>query len=244
MSASTRWRLYVPAVLAVAGLLLSGCTKKADHAPPSVSPTSSLPQASSSPSVSTVPSTASPAAAVLPTACSQLLPLGALQRILGFGILGRVTYLRAAPVPQSGRTGRVTCGYGAPKPLTSGTASAGATAKPPAPPLVQASYITYVDAKTAASRVQSTVEADAASAVVTEATVDGLPANILLGSQSSELVMSDGARTLVVVLQPVVVAADKAPAALKAIAALMLQFGRPAQSGSATASPGSASSTV
>jgi hypothetical protein len=155
-----------------------------------------------------------------------------------------VTYLRAAPVPQSGRTGRVTCGYGAPKPIASGTASPGATAKPAAPPLVQASYITYVDAKTAAARVQSTVEADAASAVVTEATVDGRPANILLSSQSSELVMSDGARTLVVVLQPVVVAADKAPAALKAIAALMLQFGRPAQSGPASGSPGSASSTA
>ncbi|MDQ1463872.1 MAG: hypothetical protein QOC73_813 [Actinomycetota bacterium] len=244
MSASTRWRLSVPAVLAVAGLLLSGCTKKANHPPPSVSPSNSSAPASSSPLVSAAPSTASPAAAVLPTACSQLLPLGALQRILGFGILGQVTYLRAAPVPQSGRTGRVTCGYGAPKTIASGTASPGATAKPAAPPLVQASYITYVDAKTAASRVQSTVEADAASAVVTEATVDGLPASILLGSQSSELVMSDGARTLVVVLQPLVVAADKAPAALKAIAALMLQFDRPAQSGSASGSPGSASSTV
>jgi hypothetical protein len=228
----------------VAGLLLSGCTKKANHPAPTVSPSTSVPPASSSPSASPLASTTSPAAAVLPTACSQLLPLGALQRILGFGILGQVTYLRAAPVPQSGRTGRVTCGYGAPKALTSGTPSPGATAKPAGPPLVQASYITYVDAKTAAARVQSTVEADAANAVVTEATVNGLPANILLGSQSSELVMSDGARTLVVVLQPVVVAADKAPAALKAVAALMLQFGRPSPSGSASGSSGSASSSA
>ena len=39
--------------------------------------------------------------------------------------------------------------------------------------------------------------------------------------------MADGARTVVVVLAPSLLSADKAPAALTAIAAVMLQFGRP-----------------
>ena len=183
---------------------------------------------------------ASPSAPVLPAGCSQLLPLGTLEGILGFGILGQVNYLKAAPVPQSGRTGRVTCTYGtapgavaptAPTPTPTSTAkpSPGATPTTSAAPapLVQVSYITYVDASTAAGRVQTTIEADGASAAVSNVKVSGKAAYVLIGSTSSELVMSDGARTIVVELAPTLVTADKAPAALEAIAAAMLRFGPP-----------------
>src|SRR3954468_22951975 len=52
---------------------------------------------------------------------------------------GTDTYVRAAPLPQIGRTGRVTCGFGA-------------RANPDgskAPPVVEASLMTYTDAATA-----------------------------------------------------------------------------------------------
>jgi hypothetical protein len=178
----------------------------------------------------------SPSAPVLPAGCSQLLPLGTLEKILGFGILGQVNYLKAAPVPQSGRTGRVTCSYGNSTgeiPVSPTASPSKGSASPAPPPLLQISYITYVDAKTAAARVQTTVEADGASAVVTDVTVSGKPAEVLIGSTSSELVMSDGARTIVVVALATVLTPDKAPAGLESIAQAMLKFGQAPASPSA-----------
>ena len=151
-----------------------------------------------------------------------------------------MTYLKAAAVPKSGRTGRVTCGYGTSTALPSGIVGvpgpSPSASGSEASAQVTVSYITYIDAATAQSRVQTTVEADGASAVVSDAKVNGKPAQILLGAKTTELVMADGARTVVVVLAPSLVSADKAPTALSAIAAAMLQFGRPPQSASPPAS--------
>jgi hypothetical protein len=214
---------------------VAGCTTKTSSTPPapvtsqSVAATTAPPAAS--PTASVAPVSSSPSAPVLPAGCSQLLPLGTLEKILGFGILGQVNYLKAAPVPQSGRTGRVTCSYGnstGEVPGSPAAAPSGKTTASAAPaPLLQVSYITYVDAKTAAARVLTTVDADGASAVVTDVTVGGKPANVLIGSSSSELVMSDGARTIVAVASSTVLTPDKAPAGLEAIAAAMLRFDRP-----------------
>jgi hypothetical protein len=239
---------FVTLAVAVAA---SGCTSKAKP----ILPTPVVSQTSVSPTVAPTPPpvaassastsvSASPSGPVLPAGCSQLLPLGTLESILGFGILGTVNYLKAAPVPQSGRTGRVTCTYGtapgaaAPTAPSStptskgGKPSTGAkpTASPSPEPLVQVSYITYTDAATAAGRVQVTIQADGASAAVSNVSVSGKPAFILIGAASSELVMSDLARTIVVELSPALVTSDKAPAALEGIAAAMLKFGAPVSS--------------
>lgn len=235
-------RITVAAAIVALGSVLAGCTVgsptiQTPTPTPSViiTPSTSAAPAASSPAPSVTSS--SPSVPVLPAGCSQLLPLGTLDRILGFGVLGQVTYLRAAPVLQSGRTGRVTCSYGNPATATVGATPSNATASASAgsTPLVQVSYITYTDAAIAAARVQSTVEADGANGVVTPTTVNGKPADIVIGAKSSELLMSDGARTLVVVVLPAVITPDKAPAALKAIAQTMLLFGRPAASASAAA---------
>jgi hypothetical protein len=233
-------RVTVIAGIVALGFALAGCTVgsptiQTPTLTPSViiTPSTSAPPVFSSPAPSVA---SSPSAPVLPAGCSQLLPLGTLDRILGFGVLGQVTYLRAAPVLQSGRTGRVTCSYGNPATVTVGATPANATASAAsATPLVQVSYITYTDAAIAVARVQATVETDGASGVVTPTTVNGKPADIVIGSKSSELLMSDGARTLVVVVLPVVITPDKAPAALKAIAQAMLLFGQPPASASASA---------
>ncbi len=248
------WR----AAAGVAGLAVAvgatGCTSKAKPiiptpvvsqsstvAAPTLVPTPTVVAASTSALVS-----ASPSAPVLPAGCSQLLPLGTLESILGFGILGQVNYLRAAPVPQSGRTGRVTCTYGtapgaptvAPTaPTPTSKTGAKPTASPTPVPLVQVSYITYIDASTAAGRVQTTIEADGTSAAVSNVSVSGKAAFVLIGPTFSELVMADLARTIVVELSPTLVTADKAPGALEGIAAAMLRFGA-APSGSASPSAG------
>lgn len=225
-------------------ILPAPVVSQSSSAAPTVAPTPTVVAAASgSPSVS-----ASPSGPVLPAGCSQLLPLGTLERILGFGILGTVNYLKAAPVPQSGRTGRVTCTYGtapgaaaptAPSPTATPT-GAKPTTTPAAVPLVQVSYITYTDASTAAGRVQTTIEADGASAAVSNVSVSGKPAFVLIGPTSSELVMSDGARTVVVELSPTLVTSDKAPAALEAIAAAMLRFGTPPPASTSPSAGGSA----
>jgi hypothetical protein len=231
--------------LALVIVCATGCTTSSKSGTPSTpvvshsaAPTSTPPAASPTASVASGSGvSSSPSAPVLPAGCSQLLPLGTLEKILGFGILGQVNYLKAAPVPQSGRTGRVTCSYGNSTgeiPVSPTASPSGkVTASPAPPPLLQISYITYVDAKTAAARVQTTVEADGASAVVTDVTVNGKPANVLIGSTSSELVMSDGARTIVVVALATVLTPEKAPAGLESIAQAMLKFGQAPASPSA-----------
>jgi hypothetical protein len=224
---------------AVGGLVLAGCTVGSQQAQPPTVTVSVTPSAPPPPVVSSPAAAVSSASSVpvLPTGCSQILPLGTLDRILGFGVLGQVTYLRAAPVLQSGRTGRVTCSYGNPATTTAGVSPSTSAPTTSSTPLVQVSYITYTDAAIAAARVQATVEADGASGVVTPTTVSGKPADIVIGTKSSELLMSDGARTFVVVVSPLVVTPDKAVAALKAIAQAMLLFGRPSASASGSATP-------
>ncbi len=221
----------VAIVVATLGLA-AGCSK--GHGAATTTPSSSLPVVTSSgPASSPAPSPSTSAPPSLPVGCSQLLPLQAVQQALGVGVPGKVTYLRAAPVPASGRTGRVTCGYGVP--IGSG-ASGSPSASPTGPPLVEVSYITYTDAKTAAGRVSLTVQHDGQTATITKVTVGGQPAWVLVGKQWNELLMADGARTLVVEVSPSILPAAKAPAALSAMAAKMLQFGASAgASGGASA---------
>lgn len=234
----------------------SGCTSHHSAAGPSSSP-----PVSDSPSSVGSPAPASSSAAakvVLPAGCGELLSLGTVEQILGGPPLpGDVTYLRAAAVPQSGRTGRVTCGYGTPmsalqsaSPSKSGSPSKSASpSKSPAPtptpvgdPLVEVSYITYVDAKTAAHRVGLTVQNDAPGAALSTVDVGGSQASVLLGAKWQELLMAAGARTIVVEVAPTILPAAKAPAALAAMAKAMLGFDAPVSSGSAAAS-GAASSS-
>lgn len=220
MSAITRPRLVALAlVLGLAAAALSACTSKAKNASPP--PSSSAPVTAPTPSAP-APSSSAPPEAVLPKGCSQLLPLGVVQQALGVGLVGGVTYLRAAPVPQSGRTGRVTCGYGTPM---SSPAASGASPTPTGKPLVEVSYITYTDADTAAGRVALTVQTDGATSTIHKVTVGGKPASVLTGKDWNELLMADGARTVVIVVQPTVLTAEKAPAALTAMAEKVLQFG-------------------
>ena len=225
MSAITRRELVALVVApGLVAVVLSGCTSHGKKASPP--PSSFTPVTAPTPSTPP-PSSSAPPEAVLPKGCSQLLPLGVVQQALGVGLVGGVTYLRAAPVPQSGRTGRVTCGYGTPM---SSPAASGATPTPTGKPLVEVSYITYVDAKTAASRVALTVQTDGATSTIHKVTVAGKPASVLTGKEWNELLMADGARTVVVVVQPTVLTAEKAPAALTAMAEKMLAFGAGAAS--------------
>lgn len=210
--------------------VLTGCTRSSGNRVVSMSPT--VPTSASVVSATATPSPSASASPLLPGNCAELAPLQRVEEALGVNLLGDVTYLRAAPVPQSGRTGRVTCGYGTPV-----TTPSGGTPTPSGRPLVELSYITYVDAKTAADRVTLTVHTDSQHATTTQVQVDGKPAWVLVGSDWDELVMADGARTIVAEVSPRILAPEKAPAVLTRLAAQMLAFGAsmsPGASGAAS----------
>ena len=224
-------------VIVVSAASAVGCTshsKKADDAGGS----SSLPVFSTAPVDSPAPASSSaPPAPVLPHDCPDLVPLSAVEEAVGVKLGGEVTYLRAAPVPQSGRTGRVTCGYGTPVATPSAAAGASPTPTPNGQPLVEVSYITYVDADTAAGRVALTVSNDAKTSTLSKVEIDGLPASVLVGSEWNELVMARGASTIVVEVSPTVLSAEKAPTALVALAKAVLAFDAAAPSSPPASSP-------
>jgi hypothetical protein len=229
--------------IAAAAALAVGCTSHGGDIP---TPTLSSPQpVTTVPATSAAPSSSAPPEPVLPNGCTQLLPLGAVQQAVGNPLGGQVSYLRAAPVPKSGRTGRVTCNYGVTMTTPSAPAGASATPTPADRGLVEASYITYVDAKTAADRVQLTVQHDSQDATLQDATVAGKKAYVLLGKQWNELLMADGASTYVVELAPSVLPADRAPAALQAMAEAMVKavagLGTPSSGPSSVPSSGPSS---
>lgn len=238
MLARGRHRLAAAAVLVA--FVGAGCTTSSHHSlpPPPSSPVSTT-AAPASPS--TAPSSPAP---VLPAGCPALLPLAAVEQALGTSLLGEVTYLSAAPVPKSGRTGRVTCGYGTPPATASATAKPQPSASASGSPLVEASYITYVDAKTAASRVALTVQTDGATAGVNKVTVAGKPAFVLIGKTWNELVMADGARTIVVEAAPSVLPPARAAGALESMAAIMLRFGATTSGATTSGAPSSAAAST
>ena len=219
-------------VLAGVVVLAGACTSHGSDIP---TPTLSSPQPPTTALTSPLaPSPSGPPEPLLPQGCSQLLPLGTIQQAIGKPLGGQVTYLRAAAVPKSGRTGRVTCDYGVTATAPSAPAGASASASPAGHGLIEVSYITYVDAKTAAERVQLTVQHDSQNATLHDATVTGKKAYVLLGKEWNELVMADGASTYVVEMDPSVLPADRAPAALQAMAEAMVKaaagLGAPASS--------------
>jgi hypothetical protein len=238
-------RVRLPAVVAVAVTLAAGCTSHDSNIP---TPTLSSPQPATTAPASppAAPSSSAPPEPVLPQGCTQLLPLGAVQQAIGKPLGGQVTYLRAAAVPESGRTGRVTCDYGVTVTTPSAPAGATPTPTPAGRGLIEVSYITYVDAKTAAGRIQLTVQHDSQNATMHDATVAGKKAYVLLGKEWNELVMADGASTYVVEMNPSVLPVDRAPAALQAMAEAVLHtvagLGAPA-SGAPASGPASSDST-
>lgn len=197
-------------------LALAACGGSPKSVGPSVSllPQEPTESATAEPS-ETATADASP---YLPAACNQLLPLGTVDSALGGHLAGETSFLKAAPLPASGRTGRITCGYGV-------TVGADGTKSPP---LVEVSYITYVDATTASHRVDLTINnSKTAGSTVTDVQVSGKPAAVLTNQTASVLVMGDGNRTLVVSVDASLVAAGST-APLIAMATAMLAVGPPA----------------
>lgn len=94
------------AVLSCVLAAAAACTRAPVADPPVVVPTVPLP-----PTTTAVPTTT---AAVLPRSCAEVVPGDQLDVILGRRWSSKVNVIIGVPVPDIGRTGQITCRYGAP----------------------------------------------------------------------------------------------------------------------------------
>ena len=173
-----------PAGVLLAALTLVACT--GESAPDRAAPSPTVAPGPLTPSEPTPTRTAT-APPSLPDSCADLVSVVDVGAALGRAPLGRTTYLFAGPLPESGRTGRVTCGYG----VRGGRA-----------PLVEVSLIGYRDAAVAAERVALTVAgAQEDGDRVSRQRVGGYDGALLADRQDTSLVLAADRRTLVVTLR-------------------------------------------
>lgn len=216
---------------------LTACS--ASHAAPPVAPSKSGAPASPSAPVTYDPlSGPVESASQLPKSCSAILGDQDLTDAFGSPQVGDTSYGNYAPLPNIGRTGRVTCGFGIAVDQKGN----------PGPPVVTVSVITYDTASRAASRVAAEVTGTVAKGASEErGLVNGHPATVLLApaaaaSGDTELVMADGDRTFVITIPVSKLSGSGAVNVLTKIAAVVYQHtlppgGSAAASAAATPSP-------
>ena len=209
-------------------VVLAGCTGSPDGADVVAAPSSSAPP----PSTSASATTAAPVYE-LPESCSGLLSLRQLDQALGTALPGQTTYTVGTPQPEIGRTGRITCGFG----VVPATADAGA-----GDPLLELSVFTYTDERSAADRVDATVDAQQAKGVrFGEAVVPGASAVLLTGPEEATLIATVESRTYSLSIVPGILDEPGTLPALQQLMGDVLTADTPEPTGtptsSATASP-------
>ncbi len=182
-------------------------------------------------------------AAGVPELCEDLLTFGRLVQILQVpleGGTGRV--FNDDYLPDSGRTGRLTCTYGVPtdldEPATPGQPMPSTPPVPvpptPVPPPVEISVSGYTETDVASARVEATVAGAQGSGTRIEAQpVGGRDGFVLDDAEDVSFVVADGARTYVITLRHGVVPATAERVVLLGLAGELL--GEPVTT--STASP-------
>lgn len=192
---------------ALALALLAGCTSGSDDGgTPTTGPASST---TGSGTTSAAPSSSAPPPLVLPDSCAAMLPLTELDAALGTGLPGSVSYVRGQPIPDIGRTDRITCGFG----VVTGQDGAAQ------PALLEISLASYSDPAAAADRVVvTTADRQTAGDRVAAASVGELAAVALTGVSATTLVLADGTLTYSLTLLRAVVPDEQTVDRLVAVA--------------------------
>lgn len=172
-------------------------------------------------------------AAAVPEECTDLVSAARLAQIVQVPITGdsRRVY-NDDFLPDSGRTGRLTCSYGLP------VVAPGATPPPtPAPPAIEIAVSSYTDAEIAAGRIESTVEAaQAGGGQVSAQPVGGRDGFILADTEDITIVVADGVLTYVATMRRGFVPPAAEPVVLLGLASAML--GVPSPTPTTPAQPG------
>lgn len=203
------------AVVAAAVFALSACSNTDEPEVPVV-PTpagSDGTDGTEAPETELTPSPTSTAG--VPELCSDLASPGEVARIVQAPLPGETTRVFNDDfLSDSGRTGRLTCSYGVRR------GSAGR----PRPPRLEIAVSGYVDAATATGRIESTVDAAAASGgTVQPQGIGGRDGYFLSDNEDVSFVVADDTRTYVITLRRGVVPRRAVPVALLELARHLLE---------------------
>lgn len=191
--------------LVVAAVVGAGCTAQEADDPdaaqellfspdPTQQATSTPPQPTTDPSPTLPP---------LPNDCQSVVRSSDVAAIVGVPLAGETTFVFADALPEIGRTGRVTCGYG-----DEGEG-----------PRVEITINDYESADAASDRVDVTLEAATQRGrTITEQPVGPYDAYISAGPDSTSMIVDAGARTLVVTVEEGLVSEAAQPVVLERLA--------------------------
>jgi hypothetical protein len=135
---------------------------------------------------------------------------------VGVPLQGSTSYVYAGPIPSSGRTARITCGYGV---------EAGPDGKPV--PKVTLTINGYADAASVRRRLDITVaEAQQQGQQVHALDLEGRPGYVLRNAEDVSYIVGDGSRTIVVTMVLGLVTTENEQAVLTKLASAMLASGQ------------------
>lgn len=212
-----RRRTGPAAAAALVLLVLAGCSASEPEVP--VVPTPDASTGGDGTEAAGEPTPSPTSTTGVPELCGDLAGAGEIAQILQVPVQGEtVRVYNDEFLPDSGRTGRLTCSYGVAE------VPEGQTPPPtPAPVPLEIAVSGYTDAETAAGRIASTVDgAQAAAATVTAQTVDGRDGFLLSDPEDISFVMADDVRTYVITLRHGVVPPAAEPVVLVNLAAHLL----------------------
>lgn len=163
--------------------------------------------ASSSPSLSASPT---PSASPISGECGSVLPISALEQVMGIPVIGKTTFIVGTPEPDIDRISYLNCRYGLADPVAG---------QPEPVPQVEVGVSAYGSPASASQRVQGTVEAyRGQGATQSTVPVGAVSGTVLVGSGEPTLVVASGNKTVAVTVIAALLPADKRDAILSGIA--------------------------
>jgi hypothetical protein len=204
--------------VAIVAATLAGCSGGggdddpfADLSPPATA------TATGTPTATRTPAPASPAGSnVVPRKCSDMVATSVVLDAVAVPLPGSTSYVYAGPVPSSGRTARITCGFGV-EPGVDGQPAAKVTL----------TINGYADAANVRRRLDiSVAEAQEQGQQVQALDLEGRSGYVLRDASDVSYIVGDGSRTIVVTMVLGLVPAEAEQGVLTKIATAMVASGQ------------------
>jgi hypothetical protein len=210
------WRLLGLATVVV----LAGCSST-ETEPDAATELLFSPEGTATAAATSEP-TAEPAATLgeLPDDCGGVIATADVVRIVGVPLAGETTYVFADALPDIGRTGRVTCGYGA----EGEGADEGEQTDEGDGPKVEVTVNDYEGEEAAQDRIDVTLQAASERGnEVRDQAIGPYQGYVLADDDDASIVVDVGPRTLVITMQRGLVSAEAEVVVLERLASAVLR---------------------